>query len=216
MRDASSFASIAQIRIRGGFELLGQIVRLQVQTAPLKCGEKPHRWYDPAPIRSLRQIRLDPGGTTGIDDQTGEPVPDVHHATHPLSRFRGINGVSLGFTSHYGLMREQFGDHLTDGIAGESILIATERRIPIDLIDAGLTIMTTTGMIAIDDVRVAAPCVEFSKFALQFAPEQPADTRVTAAIQFLDDGMRGFYGTTGDITGDGVISTGDLVYLRES
>jgi hypothetical protein len=215
MPEASGFASIAQIRIRGGYELLGQIVRLQVQTSPLKQGEKPHRWYDPAPIRTVRQLRLDAGGVTGIDDLTGEPVADVHHRDHPLSRFRGENGVSLGFTSHYGLMRDRFGDHLVDGIAGESILIATERRIPADLLTEGVTIMTANGTIAIDDVKVAAPCVEFSKFALQFPPQQPADAHVTGAVQFLHHGMRGYYGTTGNITGDAVVSTGDLVYLRE-
>jgi hypothetical protein len=164
----------------------------------------------------LRQVRLDAGGVTGIDDETGEPIPDVHHRDHPLSRFRGENGVSLGFTSHYGLMREHFGDHLHDGIAGESILIATERRIPADLLAEGVVVMTGSGTIAIDAVQVAAPCVEFSKFALNFPPQQQADARVTGALQFLHHGLRGFYGTTGTINGDAVMTTGDLVYLRES
>jgi hypothetical protein len=216
MRESSGFASFAQVRLRGGFELLGPVVRLQVQTAPLKRGDKPHQWYDPAPIRSIRHLRLDAGGATGIDDDTGEPIGDVHHRDHPLSRFRGENGLSIGFTSHYDLMRAEFGDHLTDGIAGESILIASDRRIEHSTFEHGIVVMTAIGMIAIDELQVAAPCVEFSKYSLRYPSDKPADVAVSNAVTFLHQGMRGYYGTLGDAAENAIISLGDLVYRRES
>ena len=85
-------------------EPIGPIVRLQVQTASLKCGEKPHRWYDPAPILSVPALRLDSGGVTGVDGE-GRDVSDVHHRDHPQSKFRSENGVSVGFSGHYARMR---------------------------------------------------------------------------------------------------------------
>lgn len=210
------FASVAQVRLRGGLELLGPIVRLQVQTSSLKCGDRPHRWYDPAPITAVSRLRLDNGGVTGIDDTSGDDIADVHHRGHPASKFRSENGLSFGFTSHYSIMRDRFGDRLHDGIAGENILIATERAYSLELVQHGLVIATETGMIAIDEVQVAAPCAEFSKFALGYARDQAADRAVTEAIQFLHQGVRGFYATLGDSEPAVTIHLGDLVYRRES
>ena len=42
---------------------------------------------------------------------------------------------------------------------------------------------------------VAAPCVEFSRFALQFPDGKRPDATVTEVLRFLDAGMRGFYAT---------------------
>lgn len=219
MRDEPGFATIARVRLRGGserYELLGPIVRLQVQTAPLKRGDKPHRWYDPAPIRDLRQIRLDSGGAIGIDDESGEPVGDVHHRDHPRSQFRGENGVSIGFTAHYELMREEFGDHLSDGIAGETILVACDRRIDLETMQSGIVVMTGVDTVSIDAIEVAAPCVEFSKFSLRCPHDKPADSAVSNAVRFLHEGMRGFYGTLRESPELATLSVGDLVYRRES
>jgi hypothetical protein len=44
-------------------------------------------------------------------------------------------------------------------------------------------------------VLVAAPCVEFSRYALRFPDDARADATVTEALRFLDAGMRGFYAT---------------------
>jgi hypothetical protein len=209
------FASVAQVRLRGGFELIGPIVRLQVQTASLKCGERPHRYYDPAGIASLQRIRIDDGGVTGIDDVTGEDIGDVHHRDHPQSKFRAENGVSVGFTSHYEAMRDRYGDHLTEGIAGENILIACERPYAPDLVSNGIVIGTGAGMISLDAVEAAPPCAEFSKFALRYPHDRKADKAVTETIQFLHQGVRGFYATLRTSDGSAVVSVGDLVYRRE-
>ncbi|MGC4108154.1 MAG: hypothetical protein QM753_17660 [Thermomicrobiales bacterium] len=103
----------------GDLVLLGPIVLLQVQIAPLKQGEKPLRWYAPDAITSVSEMQLDSGGVTGFDGETVKH--DVHHRDHPLSRYRGENGVSVGFTSHYATIRGEFGDFLYDGIAGENL-----------------------------------------------------------------------------------------------
>jgi hypothetical protein len=44
-------------------------------------------------------------------------------------------------------------------------------------------------------VIVAAPCVEFSRYALQFPDGARPDASVTEALRFLDAGLRGFYAT---------------------
>jgi hypothetical protein len=209
------FASVAQVRLRGGFELLGPIVRLQVQTTSLKCGERPHRYYDPAGILSLQRIRIDDGGVTGIDDETGTDIGDVHHRDHPESKFRAENGVSVGFTSHYDVMRERFGEHLVDGVAGENILITSERAYSPELVSNGIVIGTSTGMISLDAVDAAPPCAEFSKFALRYPHDRKADKAVTETIQFLHQGVRGFYATLRSADGPVMVSVGDLVYRRE-
>src|SRR2546426_4214324 len=49
--------------------------------------------------------------------------------SHPNTKNEdGAHGVSIGFTTHYALMRERFGDRLTPGCAGENVLVETARR----------------------------------------------------------------------------------------
>jgi hypothetical protein len=173
-------------------EPIGRIVRLQVQTAHLKRGEQPHRWYDPAPITEVAALTLDPGGVTGIGTD-GTVHHDVHHRDHPLSRNRGDNGVSIGFTGHYGLMRERFGPHLADGIAGENILVESDDVHTEAGLDGEVLIKTTVGLLRLSRVKVAPPCVEFTRYCLQWPHDRRPDRRVTEALQFIDNGVRGFY-----------------------
>jgi hypothetical protein len=137
---------------------------------------------------------------------------DVHNATHPDSKNRIDNGVSLGFTSHYLKMRERFGDHLEDGIAGENILIASNRVFTESDLATGVVIVADDGRrIVLSDVIVAAPCVEFTRFAMRFPDDARPDATVTESLQFLHNGMRGFYATT---SGDSAtIRLGDRVFL---
>ncbi|MDQ3653860.1 MAG: hypothetical protein M3457_02115, partial [Chloroflexota bacterium] len=125
-----------------GLELLGTIVRLQVQTASLKCGDRPRSWYNPEFIRPVPELRLDDGGVTGLD---GEDIADVHHRDHPRSKWRGENGVSVGFTGHYARMRDRFGPHLVDGIAGENILVDAQREFAEEEVAGGIVIVGTPG-----------------------------------------------------------------------
>lgn len=209
------FASVAQVRMYGGLELLGPIVRLQIQTSSLKCGQRPQSWYDPEPITALHRLRLDQGGVTGLSDESSDDIGDVHHQLHPQSKFRAENGLSFGFTSHYSLMRQQYGAHLIDGIAGENILINRDRSVTQKQVAHGIVIVTGSGMISLDRIEPSPPCSEFSKFALGYAREQAADRTVTEAIQFLHQGVRGFYATLRDEGSTPIVSVGDLVYRRE-
>ncbi len=198
-------------------ELIGPIARLQVQTRSLKRGERPRSWYDPAAIRSLNAVRIDARGVVGIDDATGDDIGDVHHRDHPASKHRGENGVSLGFTSHYERMRDRFGDHLHDGIAGENIVVETTRIVGNLDLDHGVVIVTGDGPVLMGSAGIAKPCVEFSKFCARYAPEQLADGIITETLQFLYDGTRGFYVTCEQEPPRSLrVRIGDLVYRRRA
>jgi hypothetical protein len=176
-------------------QAIGTIVRLQVQESSLKVGSKPRR-YDPAPIRSVPAMSLGPAGTVGLLEN-GEMIVDVHNGKHPSSKNRGgENGISLGFTAHYLAMRERFGQHLPDGIAGENVLIAVDRPISAADLAGGVAVEGTDGRrLELWPVIVAAPCVEFARYALKFPDEARPDATVTEALRFLDAGIRGFYAT---------------------
>lgn len=194
-------------------ELIGTIVRLQIQRSSLKVDGERFRRYDPAPLFAVERLQLTPAGVVA-EDEAGESLIDVHNAHHPGSKHRdGINGVSVGFTSHYAAMRDRFGPHLPDGIAGENILITADRRIAPDEVAAGLMIETAAGKLApLAQVIVAAPCVEFSRFALRFPETERPDRTVTEAIQFLDNGLRGYYAASAGP--ETIITIGARVYHR--
>ena len=198
--------------MRGDLIPVGKIVRLQVQTAHLKRGEQPRRWYDPAPITRVATLRLDDGGVSGID-AVGTIHHDVHHRDHPISRHRGDNGVSVGFTSHYAAMRERFGDHLPDGVAGENILIESDGRHTVAELGGSLLIETGDGIARLDEVIVAPPCVEFTRFCMRWPRDARPDRTVTEALRFLDDGMRAFYARA-DLAGGATreLHEGDTVF----
>ena len=169
---------------------LGRIVRLQLQRDSLKAGPPGGRWYDPAPLLSVDALYVTADGVAL--DPTGAPL-DVHHARHPQSKNRrGINGVSVCFTSHYARMRERFGAHVTDGIAGENILVESDRHLTLDDFAGGLLLEGGDGRrLELTRVSVAHPCVEFSRFVLGDRLARPA--LVSETLKFLDGGLRGFY-----------------------
>jgi hypothetical protein len=176
-------------------QAIGTVVRLQVQESSLKVGSKPRR-YDPAPIQSVPAMSLSPAGAVGLLEN-GEAIVDVHHGEHPSSKNRdGENGISLGFTTHYLAMRERFGPHLPDGLAGENILIDVDRQFLEEELAAGVVVEGNDGRrLELRPVIVAAPCVEFARYALKFPNNARPDATVTEALRFLDAGMRGFYAT---------------------
>ncbi|MDQ4044604.1 MAG: hypothetical protein M3173_04045 [Chloroflexota bacterium] len=191
---------------------LGRIVRLQVQTAHLKRGEQPKRWYDPAPITEVATLRFDEGGVTGVAVD-GTVRHDVHHRDHPLSRNRGDNGISVGFTEHYAAMRLRFGDHLVHGVAGENILVECNTIQTEPAPSCRLLIETGNGLVRLEEVIVAPPCVEFARFCLQWPRDRRPDRIVTDALQFLDGGMRGFYAAFWQDGSEAAeVHVGDMVY----
>src|SRR5215212_1773199 len=119
---------------------IGQIKHVQLQRSSLKQGQRPQRYYDPAPLLLVDRLRLAPGGVSAVS-ANGEAIIDVHHADHPESKSRlGTNGISIGFTSHYRAMRDRYGAHLTDGCAGENILVESDHVWSLDQLGEALVI----------------------------------------------------------------------------
>jgi hypothetical protein len=178
---------------------IGQIVRLQIQRQSLKQPlttepggqHSPERYYEPRHILNSDQLWITDSVVSVAHDE--DFVLDVHAAAHPYSRNRGNgNMLSIGFTTHYDKIRERFGDHLVDGIAGENILVEAQQTFSVDDFQQGLSIANSDGdLIAFSEVTVAAPCVEFSRFCLDDRYAEPLPT--SAALRFLDNGTRGFY-----------------------
>ncbi len=193
---------------------IGRITLLQVQRSSLKLGERLETYYDPTPLLSVGSLRLTPRGVFGIAEN-GSEVMDLHHIHHPdTHNIRGVNGISIGFTSHYQSMRESYGEHLADGIAGENILIEADSIVALNDLGSRLAIaLQETGQfVYLTKLKVAAPCVEFSQFAANHGkPLPPAQLKAT--LQFLNDGRRGFYATIEDAPHELIVHVGDKVFV---
>src|SRR5689334_7337138 len=185
---------------------LGRLVRLQIQRTTLKTGVKPERRYDPAPILAVDRLALSPDGVMGAAD--GGWLVDVHHRAHPATKNEdGLHGVSVGFTGHYARMRDTFGPHLVTGCAGENLIAETPGRFSFDDVALGLAIIGADGQerARLKVLQVAHPCRPFTGWALGKTVE-PEELK--AHLQFLDNGMRGFY-CVGE--GSGTVSIGDHI-----
>src|SRR4029079_19698381 len=124
---------------------IGRVKLVQIQTSSLKAGERPNHYYHPAPLLAVATLLVDPEAVTALTE-AGERIIDVHHPRHPASKNqRGLNGISVGFTSHYQAMRERFGPHLTDGIAGENILVDADRALTLADLGAALALQDQDG-----------------------------------------------------------------------
>lgn len=184
------------------------IVGLQVQRGPVKIGRAPLRRYEPSAMVAVTSIQAGPRGVRGITDD-GELVIDVHHQDHPQSRDRrGRAGILLMGTGDYVALRERYGDHVTDGIAGETILLeAPDGLAGLDL-PYTATVKTAGGALPLNAVRAADPCVEFSRFCLLQPVSPLVDEAVQQALIDLDGGARGYRSIA---TSEGTISIGDSV-----
>jgi hypothetical protein len=190
--------------VEGAVELIGTVVRLQVQCSRLKPGPATTRFYDPSPLLEVAAVDVGPRGVVGVTESG--PVVDVHHADHPDSRNRRLtNGLSLLPRPHYASLRARFGSHLVEGVAGESVLLDT----PVSWDPPGptgeLVLETADGEhLALADVVPIRPCIEFARWCLR-RPVGPVDDEVQATMQLLDDGARGYYAVP---QGSGRIETG--------
>jgi hypothetical protein len=168
-----------------------RIVRLQIQTEPLKRGEKPHRWYDPAPIARVDRLIVDAGGATGVTG--GNELLDAHHIDHPRTRNHGqASGLSVGFTAHYAAMRKRFGDRVSDGIAGENVLVDSAEQMTRDRLAGGAFRTRDGRTVPFTELHVAEPCVEFSRYVLGVDPGEKGQA-MREPLRALMGGMRGFY-----------------------
>ena len=190
---------------------IGKIVRLQIQPAGLKFGVKPEQYYDPSKLMPTETLVLTPQGAFARGPQG--TVLDIHHAEHPASKNSGgRNDLSVGFTAHYAAMRKQFGAHMADGCAGENILVETSERVDLARLARGLWIEhgASKMRVRLQSFRVARPCVPFSKYASR----QEDGDELKPVLQFLNDGMRGFYCVLED-EGEFTVAVGDEVFAWE-
>ena len=147
----------------------------------------------------------------GLPREAVEAIIDVHNRQHPRSRNRGDNFISMGFSGHYTAMRSRFGDHLTDGIAGENIFVACDEIITPDKLGEMLVIETQAGVqVRLEAVIPTPPCEPFSRFAAGHDLDAP---EMKATLQFLSDGTRGFYMRIASAE-EVVIRPGDVVSVE--
>ncbi len=178
-------------------ELIGTVVALQVQRSRLK--PLPAKLYDPAALAPVAALEVGPRGGTGITAD-GERVLDVHHADHPDSRNRRLaNGVSLMSLDAYTALRQRYGDHLVDGIAGESLLL--DGVLPVT---GQVVLETGEGELRLTAVQPIPPCVGFTCFCLRRAGLD-TDDEVLTTLEALGGGARG---CASPVVGAGVVHVG--------
>jgi hypothetical protein len=172
-------------------KLLGTIALLQIQRRSLTIGTGPTRYFDPAGLLVVEELFLSSGGAFAAAPD-GSCLVDVHNAVHPFTRSRGENTLSVGFSRHYDTMRAHFGEPFPFGCAAENIIVdGPDARVTPADVAGGLVIETDEGPAPLAQVIPAPPCMPFAKYALRDREAPPQ--AVKAAIQFIDDGLRGYY-----------------------
>lgn len=181
------------------------VARLQVQRRRLKAGEV----YDPGPLLSSKRALLSREGVLAEAD--GGWVIDAHHASHPQrTRWSANATVSIGFTSHYEKMWTRF-PRRSLGVAGENIIIETDRVWALEDLAGGLVIATSSGEVRLDGFRVAEPCIPFTRFLSDRAGAAAVDLQDDLA--FLQHGVRGFVTSMDDLEVPVEIGVGDEVWI---
>lgn len=168
---------------------IGQVVKLQVQTGPLKQG--PHRErYDPTHLLDVPTLEMSERGVVGWCE--GKPIQDVHHQDYAFNQGHKGHILSFNFTSHYEQMRQRYGEHLGDGCGGDNIVFAAATPLTLADLQGDLVLETQTGHQGrLTLVTASTPCLSFSRFAIH--QPNPDQIQLKAALQFLRNGQRGFY-----------------------
>lgn len=199
---------------------IGRVAIVQLQPDGLiidAAGRTPSGYfYDPSRLVRVDSLEITPLGIEAMLPD-GKRVLDIHHIEHPGKEYDEDDLVCIGFTPHYAAMREQFGEHMLDGIAGENILIEAEHEIWPDDLAPRLGIENQeTGKMAVFELQsYAAPCSEFSHFCAQSPYEKlPAD-RLKQVLQFLGNGRRGFLLVLSGQHERVVVRPGDRVFVLE-
>jgi hypothetical protein len=138
-------------------------------------------------------------------------VLDVHHDAHPERRGDGRRALSIGFTGHYRLMAQRFGE-VPLGVGAENLVVDVSRRLePHDL--AGEVIVAgCDGPISLHGARVAAPCLQFTSYLLGRA-DVARHGEIAADLEFLSGGMRGFILATDRVPLPMLAHRGDRVWV---
>lgn len=191
---------------------IGMIQDVQIQRESLKTEMGGVRHYNPAPVLTVAHLKLSREGVIGLTE-AGETIIDVHHTGHARSRNRADNFVSMGFTSHYAMMRSRYGEHLTDGIAGENIVVTCDQHITSEILGGSVIIETRAGArVVLEEALPIPPCEPFSRFA---AGHDLAAPEMKATLQYLSNGTRGFYMRASEAADGALIQAGDKVYAAD-
>ena len=188
---------------------IGTVAFVQIQRYSMKKRVNDDTQYDTTPLQKVDKLWLSDMGIMGIADDT--VMVDVHNVHHPGSRYRGDNKISFGFLPNYVAMRDKFGEHLVDGIAGENIMIDVDGELPSDILDKTWILEKADGtQLAFKAVIPAPPCREFSIFCAQTVI---AGAELKATLQFLGDGRRGYYAELAQADNTAYVHVGDTLYL---
>lgn len=188
-------------------ERIGSVVRLQIQTLPIKNKTD---GYMPQFILPVETAAVDAWGMIGR--QGDHWIIDAHHKAHPSSRAGGRRPLSVGFTGHYRLMDERFAE-APIGIAGENIIVDGP-AFALSELEGGLLVETRSGeYVRLDRPRVAAPCLEFTSFMLGLDHVASRD-EVADDLAALDDGRRGFIVAADHQAQPIDLHVGDPVYFQ--
>ena len=192
---------------------LGRVKLVQVQPSGLIIETPSGYFYDASRRLEVERLLIT---SLGIEATTPEDehVLDIHHISHPDKAYDNDDLVCIGFTSHYEAMRDRFGEHMVDGIAGENIIIEYEEEVWSEDLGKRIVIENQdTGRKALLDlISFASPCREFSLFAAHSQHEQiPAD-KLKDTLQFLGNGRRGFLLVLSDGQETAEVRRGDAVF----
>jgi hypothetical protein len=172
---------------------LGKVKQVQLQPSGLIIETPSGYFYDASRRVEVDRLLITPKGIEATSPG-GEHVLDIHHLDHPDKAYDDDDLVSIGFTSHYEAMRARFGEHMVDGIAGENIIIEYDQEVWLQDLGQQIVIENSeTGhKTFLNLVCFAAPCDEFSHFAAQSQDKRLSAAKLKAALQFLNNGRRGF------------------------
>jgi hypothetical protein len=193
---------------------LGKVTLVQLQPSGLIIETPSGSFYDVSRRLVVDQLAIT---SLGIEAYTpdGQRVLDIHHISHPDKAYDNNDLVCIGFSSHYAAMRDRFGEHMVDGVAGENIIIECDEEIwPADL-GRGIAIENQeTGQLAILDlVSFAAPCDEFSHFVNGSQQERLPAGVLKDSLQFLGNGRRGYLLLLRDGQEPATVRPGDAVFV---
>jgi len=192
---------------------LGQVIMTQVQPSGLIYEVPAGEIYDPSRRVEVPFLSISSQGVEGETAQ-GERLLDIHHADHPETHNIGKNAISIGFSSHYNMMRTRFGDHMQTGTAGENIIIEYDQEVWLPDLGHKVEFKNPESgqVVSLEVIKFAAPCNPFSHFAADSQDKRLGADDLKDTLQFLGNGRRGFLLVMGADQETGQVQPGDLVY----
>ena len=192
---------------------LSKVKVVQIQPSGLIVELGTGEIYDPSRRVEIESLTITPFGVEALTPD-GERVLDIHHINHPGKAYDNKDLVSIGFTSHYAVMRERFGEHMVDGVAGENIIIEYVREVWMEDLGQQIEIESerTGKRTLLDVVRFAAPCDNFSHFVANKQDGRLPANELKSTLQFLNNGRRGFLLVLSEGQEKATVEPGDRVF----